>query len=104
MVNPRLIRATLALGLAALIAYGLSASLSWDEWQPIGWCVILGGGFLAITTPGGSARAATWAAAMPALTFFAGYTFFYWELTTWQVVDAASICCFLAAAYLSTQD
>ncbi len=97
-------RAALALGLAALITYGLLASLSWDEWQPIGWCVILGGGYLAITSPGGNARGQTWAAALPALTFFVGYTVFYWELATWQVVDAASICCFLAVAYLSAQD
>ena len=104
MDKARLFRVGLALGLAALIAYGLSSSLSWSEWQPIGWCVILGGGYLAITAPSGSARGEAWAAAIPALTFFAGYTFFYWELATWQVVDAASICCFLAAAYLSTQD
>ena len=101
MGKPRLYRAGLAICLAALIAYGLAASLSWDEWQPIGWCVILGGGYLAATTPGGSAQGEAWVAAAPALTFFAGYTFFYWELATWQVVDAAAICCFLASAFLS---
>ena len=97
-------RASISLALAALIAFGLLSQLSWDEWQPIGWIVIVGGGALAFTNPGGAERFETWLAALPALTFFAGYTIFYWRLPTWQVVDAASICCFLAAAYLSTQD
>ncbi len=102
--SSRLTRAGVALSLAALIAFGLLSQLSWDEWQPIGWIVIAGGGALAFTNPGGTGRVETWLAALPALTFFAGYTVFYWRLPTWQIIDAASICCFLAAAYLSAQD
>ena len=94
-------QAGVALSLAALIAFGLLSQLSWDEWQPIGWIVIAGGGALAFTHPGGTERIETWLAALPALTFFAGYTIFYWRLPTWQIVDILSIASFIGYAVIT---
>jgi hypothetical protein len=94
-------RAGVALSLAALIAFGFLSQLSWDEWQPIGWIVIAGGGALAITNPGGTERFETWLAALPALTFFAGYTIFYWRLPTWQMVDILSIGSYVGYAVIT---
>ena len=94
-------RAGVALSLAALIAFGFLSQLSWDEWQPIGWIVIAGGGALAFTNPGGTERFETWLAALPALTFFAGYTIFYWRLPTWQMVDILSIGSYVGYAVIT---
>jgi len=94
-------RASTSLALAALIAFGLLSQLSWDEWQPIGWIVIAGGGALAFTNPGGTERFETWLAALPALTFFAGYTIFYWRLPTWQMVDILSIGSYVGYAVIT---
>lgn len=96
----RLSRAGVALSLAALIAYGVFSQLSWDEWQPIGWIVIAGGGALGFTSPGGTERIETWLAALPALTFFAGYTMFFWRLPTWQMVDILSIGSYIVYAVI----
>jgi hypothetical protein len=96
-----LLRVSACFGLAALIGYGLGSQLSWEEWQPIGWLVILGGGALAVTTTGGIERVETWLVAAPSLTFFAGYTVFYWRLPTWQVVDVMAIGCFIGAGLLN---
>ena len=71
------------------------------QWQPIGWIVIAGGGALAFTNPGGTERFETWLAALPALTFFAGYTIFYWRLPTWQMVDILSIGSYIGYAVIT---
>ena len=96
-----MLRTCAALALAALIAYGVGSQLSWEQWQPIGWVVILGGAVLAATGTGDSKDPERWLAALPSLTFLAGYTVFYWRLPTWQVVDVASIACLVGVAVLS---
>jgi hypothetical protein len=95
------LRALFALGLAALIAYGMAAGLTWEEWQVIGWAVILGGGGLALTTSREEDQLETIAAGAPAATFLAGYTIFYWKLPIWQLIDVAAIGCFLLVAYMN---
>jgi hypothetical protein len=99
MITSSAPRGFIALCLAAVIAFGMLAGLTWEEWQLIGWAVILGGGALALTANGRQNEVL--AAAAPALTFFAGFTFFYWKLPVWQAVDIASIGCFLAVAYMN---
>jgi hypothetical protein len=95
------LRALVALGLAALIAYGMAAGLTWEEWQVIGWAVILGGGGLAMTTSHYDDQMESIAAGAPAATFLAGYTIFYWKLPVWQLIDVAAIGCFLLVAYMN---
>jgi hypothetical protein len=94
-------RALVALGLAALIAYGMAAGLTWEEWQVIGWAVILVGGGLAMTTNSYDDQLESIAAGAPAATFLAGYTIFYWNLPIWQLIDVAAIGCFLLVAYMN---
>lgn len=94
-------RALVALGLAALIAYGMAAGHTWEEWQVIGWAVILGGGWLAITTNHYDDQLELITAGAPAATFLAGYTILYWKLPIWQLIDVAAIGCFLLVAYMN---
>jgi len=96
-----MLRACAALILAALTAYGVASQLSWEEWQPIGWVVILGGGVLAVTGIRDAGNSERLLAATPSLTFLAGYTVFYWKLSTWQVVDVLAICCFIGVAIVN---
>ena len=96
-----MLRACAALILAVLIAYGVGSQLSWEEWQPIGWAVILGGGVLSVTGTRGGRDLERLLAATPSLTFLAGYTVFYWKASTWQVVDILAICCFIGAAIVN---
>jgi hypothetical protein len=72
MIKSSAPRGFIALCLAAVIAFAVLAGLTWEEWQLIGWAVILGGGALALTANGRQNEVL--AAAAPALTFFAGYT------------------------------
>jgi hypothetical protein len=101
MKNKRFGRALVSLGLAALIAYGMAAGLTWEEWQVIGWAVILGGGGLAMTTSRQDDQLESMAAGAPSATFLAGYTIFYWKLPIWQLIDVAAIGCFLLVAYMN---
>jgi hypothetical protein len=101
MTSTPIARTVFSLGLAALIAFGMVAGLTWDEWQVIGWAVILGGVGLALTTGAGADQLEALAAGAPAATFLAGYTIFYWKLPIWQAIDVASIACFLLVAYLN---
>ena len=94
-------RTVVSLGLAAIIAFGMTSGLTWEEWQIIGWAVILGGGGLALTTGAGADQLEALAAGAPAATFLAGYTIFYWKLPIWQAIDVASIACFLLVAYMN---
>ena len=80
MPAQKYLRALFALGLAALVAYGMAAGLTWEEWQVIGWAVILGGGGLALTTSYYDDQLESIAAGAPAATFLAGYTVLHWKL------------------------
>jgi hypothetical protein len=101
MTSTPIIRAGVSLILAALITFGVTSGLTWEEWQIIGWAVILGGAGLALSSGAGASQLEAWAAGAPAATFLAGYTIFYWKLPIWQTVDIAAIASFLVVAYLN---
>jgi hypothetical protein len=90
-VNPKQLRSLLALGLATLIVIGLLLQLDWDGWQPIGWAVILGGGYLSLTHPGGLEKQRAWLVAAPAAGFLLGHTVLYLTKPYWLAIDVASI-------------
>ena len=97
------LRSGAAFVLAGLIVFGLGNQLTWEEWQPIGWLVIFGGGALAATTEEGIRKTETWLAAAPSLTFLAGYSVFYWRLPIWQFVDVVSIGCFIGVGLINVK-
>jgi hypothetical protein len=99
-VNPRQIRSSLSLGLATFIVIGLVLQLDWVGWQPIGWAVILGGGYLSLTHPGGLQQSRAWLVAAPAAGFLLGYTVLYLTKPYWVVIDMASIGALLSYAAL----
>ena len=92
------VRSLLALGLAILIAIGLLLQVDWDGWQPIGWAVILGGGYLSLIHPGGIEKPRAWLAAGPAVGFLLGYTVLYLTKPYWVAIDVASIAALLSYA------
>jgi len=93
-------RSLLALGLAILIVSGLIAQLDWTGWQPIGWAVIVGGGYLSLTHVGGLNDPRAWLVTAPALTFLLGYTELYFTNWFWVAIDVASIAALLSYAAL----
>ncbi len=97
----RRIRTLGSLGLALAVTYGVGAGLNWDQWQPIGWLVIIGGSGLWLTTPGGITRIDALFAFVPSALFLLGFTAFRWQRPIWQVVDFATISCFIIVAYLA---
>jgi hypothetical protein len=101
MTSQPIVRALVSLGLAGLIVFGVVAGLTWEEWQVIGWVVILGGGVLALTISRDDDQLEAIASGAPAATFLAGYTVFYWNLPIWQLIDVAAIGCFLLVAYMN---
>jgi hypothetical protein len=94
------VRSVLALGLAILIVIGLLLQLDWDGWQPIGWAVILGGGYLSLTHPGGLEKQRAWLVAAPAAGFLLGYTVLYLTKPYWLAIDVASIATLVSYAAL----
>jgi hypothetical protein len=101
LLTKKYLRALIALGAAGLITYGMASGLTWEEWQVIGWAVILVGGGLALTAGTNADQLETFAAGAPAATFLAGYTIFYWKLPIWQMIDVVAIGCFLLVAYMN---
>jgi hypothetical protein len=95
------IRLLASLGLAIAVAYGVSAGLNWDQWQPFGWLVIIGGSGLWLTSPGGVARVDAVIAVVPSALFLLGFTVFRWQRPIWQLIDLVAIVCFLIVAFLS---
>lgn len=93
-------RGLLAIGLAILIAFGLWQQLDWSGWQPIGWAVILGGGYLSLTHPGGLQQSRAWLVAAPTAGFLLGYTVLYLTKPYWVAIDVASIAALLSYAAL----
>ena len=94
------VRSLLAAGLAILIAVGLVAQLDWSGWQPIGWAVIIGGGYLSLTHPGGLENSRSWLVAAPTAGFLLGYTVLYLTKPYWVAIDVASIVALLSYAVL----
>lgn len=94
------VRSLLAAGLAILIVFGLVAQLDWSGWQPIGWAVIIGGGYLSLTHPGGLESSRSWLVAAPAAGFLLGYTVLYLTKPYWVAIDVASIVALLSYAML----
>ena len=90
-----------SLGLAIAVAYGVGAGLNWDQWQPIGWLVIIGGTGLCLTAPGGVARVDAVIALVPSALFLLGFTAFRWQRPIWQLIDLVAIVCYLIVAFLS---
>lgn len=93
-------RSLIALGLAALIVFGLVAQLDWSGWQPIGWAVIIGGGYLSLTHPGGLESSRSWLVAAPAAGFLLGYTVLYLTKPYWIAIDVAAVAALLSYAVL----
>lgn len=94
------VRSLLAIGLAILIVFGLVAQLDWNGWQPIGWAVIIGGGYLSLTHPGGLEKPRAWLVAAPAAGFLLGYTVLFLTKPYWVAIDVASIVALLSYAVL----
>ena len=90
-----------SLALAGAVAFGVGAGLNWDQWQPIGWLVILGGASLWLTTPGGVSRIDAVIAALPSALFLLGFTAFRWQRSVWQLIDFVTVASYLAVAYFS---
>jgi hypothetical protein len=99
-MSTRLLRSLLAAGLAILIVVGLVTQLDWSGWQPIGSAVIIGGGYLSLTHPGGLEKPRAWLVAAPAAGFLLGYTVLYFTKPYWIAVDVASVAALLSYAVL----
>ena len=99
-MNTKQSRILIALGLAILIVIGLMAQLDWSGWQPIGWAVIIGGGYLSLTHPGGLESSRSWLVAAPAAGFLLGYTVLYLTKPYWIAIDVASVAALLSYAVL----
>lgn len=94
------IRSLLATVAAGLIAFGMVSELNWSDWQPIGWAVIMIGGYLAITHPGGLEQPQAWLVGGPALGFLVGYTALRLTKPYWVAIDVASIAALMGYAAL----
>lgn len=99
-MNTKQFRSIIAFGLAILIVFGLVSQLNWSGWQPIGWAVIIGGGYLSLTHPGGLESSRSWLVAAPAAGFLLGYTVLYLTKPYWIAIDVASVVALLSYAVL----
>ena len=93
-------RSLLALGLAILIVFGMVSQLNWSDWQPIVWAVIMIGGYLAITHPGGFEQSRAWLVGGPAAGFLIGVTVLRLTKPYWLAIDVASIAALVSYAVL----
>jgi len=93
-------RSLLALGLAILIVFGMVSQLNWSDWQPIVWAVIMIGGYLAITHPGGFEQSRAWLVGGPAAGFLIGVTVLRLTNPYWLAIDVASIAALVSYAVL----
>jgi hypothetical protein len=85
------IRSLLAAVAAGLIVFGMVSQLNWSDWQPIGWAVIVIGGYLAVTHLGGLEQPQAWLVGGPALGFLVGYTALRLTKPYWLAIDVVSI-------------
>lgn len=91
-------RSLLAVAAAGLIVFGMVSQLNWSDWQPIVWAVIMIGGYLAITHPGGLEQSRAWLVGGPALGFLIGVTVLRLTKPYWLAIDVASIAALLSYA------
>lgn len=96
----RLNRSLLAVVAAGLIAFGMVSQLNWSDWQPIGWAVIMIGGYLAVTHQGGLEQPQAWLVGGPALAFLIGYTALRLTKPYWLAIDVVSIVALVLYAVL----
>ena len=94
------IRSLLSVVAASLIVFGMVMQLSWSDWQPIVWAVIMIGGYLAITHPGGLEQSRAWLVGGPALGFLIGVTVLGLTKPYWLAIDVASIAALVSYAAL----
>jgi hypothetical protein len=85
------VRSLLAVAAAGLIVLGMVSQLNWSDWQPIVWAVIMIGGYLAVTHPGGLEQPQAWLVSGPALGFLIGYTALRLTKPYWLAIDVASL-------------
>ena len=90
----------LAVATAGLIVFGMVSQLNWSDWQPIVWAVIMIGGYLAVTHPGGLEQSQAWLVGGPALGFLIGVTALRLTKPYWLAIDVASIVALLIYAAL----
>ena len=94
------VRSLFAVVTAGLIVFGMVSQLSWSDWQPIVWAVIMIGGYLAVTHPGGFEQSQAWLVGGPALGFLIGVTALRLTKPYWLAIDVASIVALLIYAAL----
>jgi hypothetical protein len=94
------VRSLLAVAAASLIVFGMVMQLSWSDWQPIVWAVIMIGGYLAITHPGGLEQSRAWLVGGPAAGFLIGVTVLRLTKPYWLAIDVASIAALMSYAAL----
>ena len=94
------VRSLLAVAAAGLIVFGMVSQLSWSDWQPIVWAVIMIGGYLAITHPGGLEQPQAWLVGGPAAGFLIGVTVLRLTKPYWLAIDVASIAALVSYAVL----
>ena len=99
MTGPQ-VRSLLAVAAASLIVFGMVMQLSWSDWQPIVWAVIMIGGYLAITHPGGLEQSRAWLVGGPAAGFLIGVTVLRLTKPYWLAIDVASIAALVLYAVL----
>jgi hypothetical protein len=76
------------------------SQLNWSDWQPIVWAVIMIGGYLAITHPGGLEQSRAWLVGGPAAGFLIGVTVLRLTKPYWLAIDVASIAALMSYAAL----
>ena len=94
------VRSLLAAAAASLIAFGMVSQLNWSDWQPIVWAVIMIGGYLAVTHPGGLEQSRAWLVGGPTAGFLIGVTVLRLTKPYWVAIDVASIAALLSYAAL----
>ena len=94
------VRSLLAVAAAGLIVFGMVSQLSWSDWQPIVWAVIMIGGFLAFTHPGGFQQSRAWLVGGPALGFLIGVTVLRLTKPYWLAIDMVSIAALISYGWL----
>ena len=94
------VRSLLAIAAAGLIVFGMVSQLNWSDWQPIVWAVIMIGGYLAITHPGGLEQPQAWLVGGPAAGFLIGVTVLRLTKPYWLAIDVASIAALVSYAVL----